>query len=71
MSVNIWDFFNFFFNELLISIIIGYSRKKEENYDSNKKVFDPNSFDFNENENNENIHLNQKNELNKDLNNFP
>jgi hypothetical protein len=70
MSVNIWDFLDLFFNEFLISIIIGYSKNKDENVHLKEKIFDPNSFDFRENENNINMNYNEKSELNKNLNNF-
>lgn len=68
LNVNIWDFINFFLNEFLASIIIGYSRKKKTD-DQTKNIENFNLKSFNFNENNPNFEYNEDQKLNEDLNN--
>lgn len=49
MSVNLWDFLNYFFHEFLISVIIGYSKKKVDENEINAKAFEPKSLNINDN----------------------
>lgn len=66
LNINIWDFTNYFLNEFLTSIVIGYSRKKTE--DPTKKIENFNLKSFNFNENNANFDYNEEQKLNDELN---
>jgi len=48
MEVNLWDFLNFLFSELIVSLVISYTRKKEDRVENLDK-FNLDSFDFNKN----------------------
>jgi len=65
MNINVWDFTNYFFNEFLVSIVIGYSKKKTE--DPSKKIDNFNLKSFDINENNANLEYNEEQKLNDDL----
>jgi hypothetical protein len=45
---NMYDFLSFFFFELILSLIIGYTRQRDDKNRFNEK-FDLDSFDFNKN----------------------
>ena len=47
MDENIWDLLNFLFSEFIVSLVIGYTRNKDDRVDSDK--FNLDSFDFNKN----------------------
>lgn len=48
MDINAWDFINFLVSEFFLSLIIGYTRYKEERARTSDK-FNLDSFDFNKN----------------------
>ena len=71
MCLNIWDFLNYFFNEFLVSIIIGHSKRKVEDVNKKTKAFDdPKSFNINNN-NDENLDFNEGSKLNENNQIFP
>lgn len=46
IDINLWDFITFLFNELLTSLLIGYTRQKDEKVNFDKMYGD---YDFNKN----------------------
>jgi len=63
ININIWDFIDLFLNEFLVSIVIGYTKKKSEDQSKNIENFNLKSFNFNQN-NPANFYYQEENNMN-------
>lgn len=57
IDANLWDSATFIFNELLVSLVIGYTRQRTDKY-KNVEKFNLESYDFNKNYNREPVNYN-------------
>jgi hypothetical protein len=64
IDANLFDFFNFLLSELFVSLILGYTRIKDDKFKNNTDKYNLDSFDFNKNYQNFSGLINRENDRN-------